>query len=83
MRLKQLEAQKINTAPQQTQLTLKAPIEPLKPMLKPSSIITELQKIVPENLTPRQALEVIYRLYGMLMSNVRSSANGNMRPLSP
>ncbi len=66
LRLKQLEAQKIHTAPQQTLLTLETHVEPPKSVIKQSPVVEALRKISPEDLTPRQALEVIYQLHQLL-----------------
>jgi len=66
LRLKQLEAQKIHTSPQQTQLTLETQVEPVKTVIKQSPVVEALRKISPEDLTPRQALELIYQLRQLL-----------------
>ncbi|MCV6639083.1 DNA mismatch repair protein MutS [Candidatus Albibeggiatoa sp. nov. NOAA] len=57
-RLKMLENQQLG-APQQEQLFLETPVEP-EPVSHPALDI--LADISPENLTPRQALDMIYQL---------------------
>lgn len=59
LRLQQLEAQRLEMTPQQTQLTLPA-------VVTTPAVITALQKIVPDNLTPKQALEVLYQLKSLV-----------------
>ncbi len=60
--LKKLEEQQLLMTPQQTKLNLAPP---------PStgtthSVVTKLQTILVEDLTPRQALELVYQLKGMV-----------------
>lgn len=56
-RLKMLEKQQLG-APQQEQLSLTAPSEELVS----HPVLDKLADIVPENLTPREALDIIYQL---------------------
>lgn len=57
-RLTQLEAQQISTLPQQTELTL-TPIQS-------HPLFDKLVAISPDNLTPKQALELLYQLKALL-----------------
>ncbi|OQW95506.1 MAG: DNA mismatch repair protein MutS [Beggiatoa sp. IS2] len=59
LRLQQLEAQRLKMTPQQVELTL--------PVVSATSpVISALQKIVPDNLTPKQALEILYQLKSLV-----------------
>jgi len=59
--LKQLEEQQLQMAAQQTELPLQPPPPPV-----PSPVINKIKALSPEDLTPRQALEVIYQLKALL-----------------
>ena len=62
---KQLEQQQLRMATQQTELALPPPPSP-----PPSNPVTDkLQSLSPEDMTPRQALEVIYELKALLNEN--------------
>ncbi|MEK7991435.1 MAG: DNA mismatch repair protein MutS [Thiotrichaceae bacterium] len=61
-RLKMLEKQQLGT-PQQDQLSLATPAEP-EPISHPA--LETLMNVMPENLTPRQALDMIYQLKELL-----------------
>ena len=63
--LKQLEEQQLQMAAQQTEFALQPPSPPPTPAI-PHPIIDKLQSLSPEDMTPRQALEVIYQLKGLL-----------------
>ncbi len=65
IRLKQLEEQQLKMAAQQTELALQPPSPPPTPAI-PNPVIEKLQNLSPEDLTPRQALEVIYQLKALL-----------------
>ena len=65
--LKRLEAQKLQTAAQQSELPLQPAPPPTSPVVHP--IINEIKKLSPEDMTPKQALEVIYQLKGLMDKN--------------
>ena len=60
IRLKQLEAQQLSS--QQTTLNLPAPA----PSFDSHPVIAELKSLSPEDMTPKQALEMIYQLKALL-----------------
>jgi DNA mismatch repair protein MutS len=61
--LKQLEEQQLQMAAHQTEL----PLQPsLPPSTEPSPVINKIKELSPEDMTPRQALEVIYQLKALL-----------------
>lgn len=62
LRLKQLESQKLHTAPQQDELALPLPTSPDEP----HPILAQLKTISPDDLTPKQALQVLYQLKKLL-----------------
>ncbi|BAP56960.1 MutS 1 protein [Thioploca ingrica] len=64
IRLKQLEEQQLQMTAQQTELQFISP--PTPTWVAPHPIIDKLKTISPEDLTPRQALELIYQLQALL-----------------
>jgi DNA mismatch repair protein MutS len=62
IRLKQLEAQQLQAMSQQTELNLLSP--PAPPPADP--VINKLKSVSPTDMTPRQALEMIYQLKALL-----------------
>ena len=59
--LKQLEEQQWRITSPQTELSLSSPA-PAPPPNVPHPVIEKLKTLSPEDLTPRQALEIIYQL---------------------
>ena len=68
--LKQLEEQQLQMVAQQTELALQPPSPP-SPPATPHPVIDKLQSLSPEDMTPRQALEVIYQLKGLLNESMQ------------
>ncbi|MDM8562762.1 LAGLIDADG family homing endonuclease, partial [Candidatus Marithioploca araucensis] len=64
-RLKQLESQKLQTTTQQTELSLQSS-PPTPPPITSHPVIDKLKSLSPEDMTPRQALEVVYQLKALL-----------------
>jgi DNA mismatch repair protein MutS len=64
-RLKQLESQQLKTTDQQAELLLQSsPSTPPSEVSHP--VINKLKSLSPEDMTPRQALEVVYQLKALL-----------------
>ncbi len=63
--LKQLEAQQLEMGAQQSELPLQAPSE-AAPEAAPHPVVTELQNLSPEDMTPRQALDIMYQLKALV-----------------
>jgi DNA mismatch repair ATPase MutS len=66
-RLLQLEAQQMSTVPQQTELVLSTSLnkEGLEEVIT-HPVLARLESITPDNLTPKQALELLYQLKTLL-----------------
>ena len=65
--LKQLEEQQLQMAAQQTELPLLPPsLPPPATPAVPHPVIEKLKSLSPEDMTPRQALDVIYQLKALL-----------------
>jgi len=60
VRLKQLENQQLQTLSQQTELDLQ------QPPTEPHPVISQLKSVSPTDMTPRQALELVYQLKVLL-----------------
>jgi DNA mismatch repair protein MutS len=65
--LKQLEAQQLEMGTQQNELPLQPPPEP---EVAPHPAVTQLQHLSPEEMTPRQALDMIYQLKALVEESV-------------
>ena len=66
--LKQLEAQQLEMGAQQNELLLQAPPSAM-PEVAPHPVVTQLHNLSPEDMTPRQALEIMYQLKGLVEEN--------------
>jgi DNA mismatch repair protein MutS len=64
IRLKQLEEQQLQMTAQQAELQFSSP--PTPTVVAPHPVIDKLKTISAEDLTPRQALELIYQLHALL-----------------
>ena len=64
IRLKQLEAQQLSS--QQTTLNLPKPVSAPTPSFDSHPVIAKLKSLSPEDMTPKQALEMIYQLKALL-----------------
>ncbi len=64
IRLKQLEEQQLRMTAQQTELQFISPPTPTR--VAPHPVIDKLKTISAEDLTPRQALDLIYQLQVLL-----------------
>lgn len=62
LRLRQLESQKLHTTPQQDELMLPLPISDEAP----HPVLAQLKTVFPDDLTPKQALQVLYQLKKLL-----------------
>jgi len=62
LRLKQLESQRLQTAPQQDEFILALPTSPETP----HPVLAQLKTVSPDDLTPKQALQVLYQLKKLL-----------------
>ena len=60
-RLAQLEQQSVNVGPQADLFSSAEPAEPVTP-----PVVEALMDMEPDELSPKEALEVLYRLKGML-----------------
>jgi len=63
--LKELEAQKLRMTAQQTELTLSPALPPI-PQTTHHPVIDRIKGLSPEDMTPKQALEMIYQLKASL-----------------